>query len=238
MEVVPGLHWVERIWDTKVYVWVEGERVVLIDAAMPGRAGAVWQHVESLGHAHDAVDEIWLTHGDIDHMGSVAALKAASGASVVCHRADAGLVDGQLSRELGPLSFAGAYQPLFNLFVTRVLRYQPAAVDHPVEDGDVLGRWQVVHVPGHTAGSVCYYNSERGIAIVGDALNHRRGRLGAPPRMFTPDMEEAWASIRRIADLDFEVCCFGHGAPLLKDARERVQGFAESLPGAEGRRGH
>jgi glyoxylase-like metal-dependent hydrolase (beta-lactamase superfamily II) len=235
MEVVPGLHWVERIWDTKVYVWVEGERVVLIDAAMPGRAGAVWQHVESLGHPRDAVDEIWLTHGDIDHIGSVAALKAASGATVVSHHADAGLVDGQLSRELGPLRFGGAYQPLFHWFVTRVLGYQPTSVDHEVEDGDLLGSWQVVHVPGHTAGSVCYYNPERGIAVVGDALNHRRGRLGAPPHKFTPDMKEARASIRKIANLDFEVCCFGHGPPLLQKAREQVQAFAESLPGADGR---
>lgn len=234
MEVVPGLHWVERIWDTKVYIWIEDERVVLIDAAMPGRSGAVWRHVESLGFPRNAVDEIWITHGDIDHMGSVAALKAASGASVVSHRADAPLIEGQLARELGPLRFIGAYQRVFDWFVTHVLGYEPASVDHVVEDGDLLGAWQVVHVPGHTPGSVCYHNPERGIAIVGDAVNHRRGRLGAPPHLFTPDMEEARASVRRIATLDFEVCCFGHGPPLLQNARERVQALADSLPAADG----
>jgi glyoxylase-like metal-dependent hydrolase (beta-lactamase superfamily II) len=233
MEVVPGLHWVERIWDTKVYVLIEDDRVVLIDAAMPGRSRAVWDHVESLGFPPDAVDEIWITHGDIDHMGSVAALKAASGARVVSHRADAPLIDGQSARELGHLRFAGAYQRAFDWFVTRALGYEPASVDQEVDDGDHLGGWQVVHVPGHTPGSVCYHHSERGIAIVGDAVNHRRGRLGAPPRLFTPDMAEARASVRRIATLDFEVCCFGHGPPLLKNARERVQALADSLPGAD-----
>ncbi len=235
MEVVPGLHWVERIWDTKVYIWIEDDRVVLIDAAMPGRSRAVWQHVESLGLPPAAVDEIWITHGDIDHMGSVASLKATSGATVVSHRADASLIDGRLARELGPLRFAGAYKRMYDWFVTRVLNYEPTAVDHMVEDGYHLDSWQVVHVPGHTPGSVCFHNAERGIAIVGDAVNHRRGRLGAPPRLFTPNMEEARASVRRIATLDFEVCCFGHGPPLMRNARERVQALADSLPNADDR---
>jgi hydroxyacylglutathione hydrolase len=229
MEVVPGLHWVERIWDTKVYVLFEGARVVVIDAAMPGRAGAVWRYLDSLGYSPQAVDEIWLTHGDVDHMGSAAVLKADSGARVVAHRADVPLVDGRAERALGPVPRSETHQKVFNWAVRRLLRYQPTEVDHPVEDGDDLGGWQVVHVPGHTPGSVCYYHMVRKIIIVGDALNYKRGRLGAPPRLFTPDMTQALASIQKIAALDFEVCCFGHGPPLLRHARQRVRAFADAL---------
>jgi glyoxylase-like metal-dependent hydrolase (beta-lactamase superfamily II) len=229
MEIVPGLHWVERIWDTKVYLLLEAERVVVVDAATPGRAGAVWRYLDSLGYPPQAVDEIWLTHGDIDHMGSVAALQAGSGAEVVAHRADAPLVAGQVERELGPLPLAGSYQRLVNWTIRRLLRYTPVPVDKPVVEGDNLGGWRVVHAPGHTAGSVCFYQEERGIVIVGDALNHRRGRLGAPPPVFTPNMAAAHDSIRRIADLDFEVCCFGHGPPLMREARQQVRAFAASL---------
>jgi glyoxylase-like metal-dependent hydrolase (beta-lactamase superfamily II) len=230
MEVVPGLHFVERIWDTKVYVLFEGERVIIVDAAMPGRANAVWGHLDSLGYPPQAVDEIWLTHGDIDHMGSVAALKADSEAAVVVHRADASLVDGGAERELGPVVLGETYQRIFNWAVNHMFRFQPVAVDRKVEDGDTLGEWRVVHAPGHTAGSVCFYNAGRGIIIVGDAINHRRGVLGAPPRMFTPDMGQAYTSIHKIAALDFEICCFGHGPPLMKDAKQRVRALADSLP--------
>jgi glyoxylase-like metal-dependent hydrolase (beta-lactamase superfamily II) len=229
MEVVPGLHWVEGIWDTKVYLLSEGDRLIVIDAATPGRAGAVWRHLHSLGYPPQAVAEIWLTHGDIDHIGSVAALKAGSGARVVAHPADAPLVDGSAERELGPLPLSGAYQRLYNWAIRSLFRYEPTPIDHAVEDGDDLGNWQVVHAPGHTAGSVCFYHPGRKIIIVGDALNHRRGRLGAPPPMFSPDMAQAHASIRKIAQLDFEVCCFGHGPPLMVDARPRVQALAKSL---------
>jgi len=119
---------------------------------------------------------------------------------------------------------------MFQGSIRHLFRYQPVYVDRTVADGETLGDWQVVHVPGHTAGSVCYYHSKRGIAIVGDALNYKRGRLGAPPRIVAPDPAQARASIRRIADLDFRVCCFGHGAPLMENARQRVRAFADSLP--------
>jgi glyoxylase-like metal-dependent hydrolase (beta-lactamase superfamily II) len=229
MEVVPGLHWVEAIWDTKVYVLLEGERLILIDAATPGRAKAVWRYLDSLGYPPEAVDEIWLTHGDIDHIGSVSALKAASGAEVVAHSADAPLVDGSAPRELGPLPLAGIYQSLFNWSISRLFHYRPTLVENPVEDRQDLGGWQVIHAPGHTPGSICFYHPGRRLIIVGDALNHRRGRLGAPPPLFTSDMVQAHASIRRIAELDFEVCCFGHGPPLMENARRRVEAFANSL---------
>lgn len=229
MEVVPGLHWVESIWDTKVYLLFEGDRLFIVDAGTPGRAGAVWRHLDSLGYPPGAVDEIWITHGDVDHMGSVAALKDGSGAQVVAHRADVSLVDGSSDRELGPLPLAGAYGKVFNWAVRSLFRYRPTSVDRPVEDGDDLGGWQVIHTPGHTPGSVSFYHPGRKILIVGDALNHRRNQLGAPPPMFTPDMAQAHASIAKIAALDFEVCCFGHGPPLVENAAQRVQAFAESL---------
>lgn len=229
MEIVHGLHYVERIRDAKVYIWMERERTVLIDTAMPGRAPAIWQALEGLGKAPQAVDEIWITHGDVDHMGSVAAVRAGSGAQVVAHQADVALIEGRTRRELGQGARGRAYQWLSNLLLNRLFRHEPTTVDRAVVDGDRLGCWQVVHVPGHTAGSVCFYHADRKIAVVGDAINRRRGRLGAPPPLFSPNMEQARASIERIAALDIEVCCFGHGPPLVGDAQKRLRAFADSL---------
>jgi hydroxyacylglutathione hydrolase len=163
-------------------------------------------------------------------MGSVAALQAASGARVVAHRADAPLVEGRALRELGPVPLSGTWQRLFNWVIDRL--FEPVTVDCPVEDEDHLGEWRVVHVPGHTPGSVCFYHPGRRIALVGDAINHRRGRLGAPPVTFSSDMNQAHASVQKLAALDLAVCCFGHGPPLTQDATQRVRALAASLPGA------
>jgi glyoxylase-like metal-dependent hydrolase (beta-lactamase superfamily II) len=227
VEVVPGLHYVERIWDTKVYLLVEGQRVVVIDAAMPGRERAIWRHLDELGCPPQAVEEIWLTHGDVDHMGSVAALRAASGAKVVAHRDDVPLVEGRANRPLGLGRLSDAGERLFNWVVRRI--YQPIRVNNPVVDGDRLGDWLVVHVPGHTAGSVCFYHPGRKIAVVGDAINYKGGRLGAPPRLFSDDLGQARRSIQKLAALDFEACCFGHGPPLVHGAARQVRAFANSL---------
>ncbi len=230
MEVVPGLHWVDRIWDTKVYLLLEGEDVIVVDAAMPGRARAVLEHVAALGRPPSAVKEIWLTHGDIDHMGSSAALQEATGALVLAHEADVPVIEGKAPRTLGTVPLAQPAQRLFNGVINHALRYRSPRLDRALKEGDRLGDWQVIHVPGHTAGSACFYHAERRIAIVGDALNHRRGRLGAPPLAFSPDMGQAYASIRRLAALDIEVCCFGHGPPLLSQARQRIRALADTLP--------
>jgi len=230
MEIVPGLHWVERIWDTKVYLLLEGEDEVVVDAATPGRARAVLQHLESLGRPPSAVKEIWLTHGDIDHVGSSAALQEATGARVVAHEADVPLIEGKAERVLGPVLLGPPAQRLFNGAVNHLLRYRCPVFERVLWDGDRLVDWQVIHVPGQAAGSVCFYLAEGGIAIVGDALNHRRGRLGAPPLTFSVDLAQAHASIRRLADLDIEVCCFGHGPPILSQARQRIQAIADTLP--------
>jgi glyoxylase-like metal-dependent hydrolase (beta-lactamase superfamily II) len=230
MEVLPGLHWVDRIWDTKVYVIIEDSRLVIVDAATPGRARAVYRHLEALGYPPEAVDEIWLTHADVDHMGSVAALKEGTGAKVVAHAADAPLIEGKADRELGSIPVGGSRHKLVNWTIRNILRFRPTEVDQLVEDGDDLAGWQVVHTPGHTAGSICFFQPERGILITGDAINHKLGRLGAPPTVFSIDMDQAHDSVRRIARLEFDVCCFGHGPPLISDASQRVQSLANSLP--------
>jgi glyoxylase-like metal-dependent hydrolase (beta-lactamase superfamily II) len=228
MEVVPGLHWVERIWDTKVYVLVEEDRLVIIDAATPGRSQTVFNFLDTLGYSPEAIDQIWITHGDIDHIGSIAALQAASNGQIVAHREDVPLVEGRADRELGPVVFGQALQGLVSWVIQHT--YRPVTVDRIVIDGDRLGKWQIVHTPGHTAGSIAFFHPERRIIVLGDALNYKRGQLGAPPRLFTPDMSQAYASVRKIAGLDFEVCCFGHGPPLRHDARQRIRAFADSLP--------
>lgn len=229
MEVVPGLHYVAQNRGAKVYVLTEGSRLVVIDTATPGSERAIWRALASQGYKPDEVDEIWLTHGDVDHAGSVAALKAASGARVVAHCADVPLIEGKDGRELGPVPLVRLWRAIFLWLSRHAFRYQPAIVDHPVKDGDRLGSWLVVHVPGHTAGSICFYHPERAIAIVGDAVNHRMGRLRPPPRIVRPGRSQAFDSIRKIAALDVEVCCFGHGPPLTRGVQDRLRALANSL---------
>ena len=47
-------------------------------------------------------------------------------------------------------------------------------IDRPLKEGDIIkigsGELKVVHVPGHSPGSICLYDEADGFVIVGDAL--------------------------------------------------------------------
>ena len=75
------------------------------------------------------------------------------------------------------------------------------------------------------------------VLILGDVLNNvdpRSGRRGLrePLELFTPDPVRNRESIRRVAELEPELCCFGHGPPLRDPAR--VLEFAAALPADPG----
>jgi glyoxylase-like metal-dependent hydrolase (beta-lactamase superfamily II) len=88
---------------------------------------------------------------------------------------------------------------------------------------------RVVHVPGHTPGSVALHFPELGAIIVGDAMQYRFGRLMLPHRLFTQDMPQAITSIRKLAALDFDTLCFSHFRPIVRDADLRVREFVREL---------
>jgi glyoxylase-like metal-dependent hydrolase (beta-lactamase superfamily II) len=104
-------------------------------------------------------------------------------------------------------------------------------VDTLVNDGDelpILGGLKILHTPGHTPGSICLYLPDKDLLIAGDLLANRFG-LKLPSGMFTVDIAQEIKSIKRIASLEFDIVCFGHGSPIRHQAHQAVADFAEKL---------
>jgi glyoxylase-like metal-dependent hydrolase (beta-lactamase superfamily II) len=84
-------------------------------------------------------------------------------------------------------------------------------------DGDVLdlpGRPRVVHVPGHTPGSVAIHVPAVDAVLLGDAMTTRNvltGVRGPKPAPFTLDPAQAEESLDRIEALDATWVLPGHG---------------------------
>ena len=80
---------------------------------------------------------------------------------------------------------------------------------------DVPGSPRVIHVPGHTAGSVAFHLPDRSALIVGDALitlNVVNGATG--PQLFpnfTQDNAQALASLDRFDGIEAAHVLPGHG---------------------------
>jgi glyoxylase-like metal-dependent hydrolase (beta-lactamase superfamily II) len=196
---------------------------------MPGSDETILAYIDSLGLDAHSLDRIVITHHHLDHVGSAAALKRRTSARVLAHPDDAVFISGDQA-PLPPQS--PVMRLLFWLMAPLMPSAEPVAIDLAARDNDhldLLGGATVVHVPGHSPGAIALHFPSEGLLICGDAIDHRRGRLGPPPKGFTMDMGQAIASIRRMAELEFDILCPGHGAPLVGGADERVRAMVRGL---------
>jgi glyoxylase-like metal-dependent hydrolase (beta-lactamase superfamily II) len=91
----------------------------------------------------------------------------------------------------------------------------------PLADGDEIFGLRVIGTPGHTAGHVAVFDPSTGVLVAGDALRTTNGLTGPDPR-YTADMEQAMASVRKLAELDVRMILPGHGEPLTSGAAEAL----------------
>jgi glyoxylase-like metal-dependent hydrolase (beta-lactamase superfamily II) len=227
-EILAKVHLVPGLRGANAYLLV-GEPSTLVDTGMPGSEAAILGYVEGLGLAAGDLARIVITHHHLDHVGSLAALKARTAAQVLAHPADAPIISGE---QPPPPAQSALLRLLFRLLGPVFPRADPAPVDVFVRDGDpldLLGGATVVHVPGHTPGAIALHLPADGVLICGDAIDLRRGRPGPPPGGFTEDVDQALASVRRLAELEFDVLCAGHGAPLVGGADEAVRDMVRTV---------
>ena len=212
---------------TSVFVLLD-DQVTIVDAGWRGTGRGVLQALGRLGRQPSEVSNIVITHHHTDHLGDAAYLSQACAAGVAVHRDEAPIVQGE----------ATPPSPFTNRLVGRLMsplvasrKPKPVAVGRRLADGDVLGAGDVriVHSPGHTPGSISVHVPGRGLLMVGDALEYRGGKLGLPSSHFTADMEQAKRSIRKLAELDFDVLCFSHYPPIRSRAAPALRRFSESL---------
>jgi hydroxyacylglutathione hydrolase len=186
------------LWDDEV------KRGVVID---PG--GDLARIHDALRETGITVERILLTHGHIDHAGGAAALKDALGVPIEGpHRADAALLV-HLDKTGAAYGMTGA---------------RNVTPDRWLDEGDTVDvggmRFDVLHCPGHSPGSVVFVNPSARFAIVGDVLF--QGSIG---RTDLP-LGDHSALIRSIKDKllplgdDVAFIC-GHG-PGSTIGRERV----------------
>lgn len=89
-----------------------------------------------------------------------------------------------------------------------------------------------LEVPGHSAGHIAFWRGSDRALICGDVITNMDTITGLPglhePKsFFTPDPARNRESARRLAALEPELVCFGHGAPLRDPGRPRA--FAARL---------
>ena len=180
------------------YVLVRGREAAIVDTGVAGSGAAIGEALADLGLGPSDVRHIVLTHNHGDHVGGLGELEAAmTNATVYAGAGDIDTIESSLSLA-------------------------------EVGDGDEVFGLGVVNTPGHTAGSISVFDTETGLLVAGDAINGdgQGGITGANPN-FTADMNQANASIAKMAALMPQVAAFGHGgAPVSDDVTAKLTALA------------
>ena len=110
-------------------------------------------------------------------------------------------------------------------------RFPPPHIqpDLLLEDGEVIEGLKVIHISGHTHGSIALYNQTRRILFTGDALLYFSGKVVGQSEQSSVDIREARRSIERLTILDFDIMLSGHGEPLRQNASALVRELYDSL---------
>jgi glyoxylase-like metal-dependent hydrolase (beta-lactamase superfamily II) len=202
MQLTDGIFKVDGVRVANVYLVVTEDGLLLVDTGIPGSARRICRFIEAKGRHPSELRDIVLTHFDIDHVGSAAALKARTGARVAIHELDAPVLSGEQRPQKRMLAVVALYP----------LLVRPVTPDRRLRDGDTIGGLQVMHIPGHTAGSIALVRND-GVVFSGDALlSDKHGNVIPPDPRLAQDPAQASISAEAIEALHPRLLLPGHGA--------------------------
>jgi glyoxylase-like metal-dependent hydrolase (beta-lactamase superfamily II) len=234
MEVVPGIHRIEGDLGERYvcqYLLVGEERTLLVDTGLRDMpAEVIAPYVATLDRSLEDIDDVLISHADVDHCGGNRALRAAAPrARLLCGEADRAWIESNEammadnyrwyeSHGFGPSAEDVA-------FLERELGGD-APIDVGLRGGETLRlgpsrRVEVLALPGHTPGHLGLWDPQTQTAIVIDAVLRdgvydRAGNRLIPPRYYSASDYEA--TIRRLQALDPALLLTAHYPVMDRDA--------------------
>ncbi|MCL2805777.1 MAG: MBL fold metallo-hydrolase [Treponema sp.] len=151
---------------------------------------------------------ILLTHGHIDHIGAIPAIMEAfpGQIQIAIHGLDKDYI-GPTGYETQKVNLKVAFGD--TAFLDRIWKGMPAP-DILLEEGSIIGSsLHVIHLPGHSPGSIAYWDKEEGVLFSGDVLfAGSRGRTNLP----LANEDDMLKSLDRLYAMDGNIkVCPGHG---------------------------
>src|SRR5512136_539581 len=170
-------------YDCLVYLVDGGEEMVLIDTGAGEGYELIVDNIRSLVLRPERLKAVIATHSHIDHIGALCRFREEFGAQVIAHELDADAI------ETGVGCGAEYYG----------LGYRPCKVDVVLRGSDGVVRCgrhelKVIHIPGHTPGSVAVYLDAEKRVLFGQDVHGPYFIKGA-------NTEQAKVSLRRLMDL-------------------------------------
>jgi glyoxylase-like metal-dependent hydrolase (beta-lactamase superfamily II) len=234
IEILPGFFTFTGLILGRVYAIADPDGLTLVDASIPSAGPKIIKQVQQKGYSPADVKRILITHAHPDHIGALKLLAEASGAEVIASEPEARVIRGEIpivrpskkdspKRDRTPGSMERSREEI--------------EVDRIVRGGevleDVMEGLRVLDTPGHAPGHISFWHQGKRALITGDVVMNMVG-MTLPFPFATPDMDENIRSIQKIASLEPEVICFGHGPVIHSQASEKLKAFERKVKPASG----
>ncbi len=160
--VAPGI-----VLDRFVYSYlIVGETITLIDTGVAGCEERIFDYLGSINYDPSEISLVILTHSHPDHIGAARAIREATGCSVAAHPAERAWIE-DVERQNRERPVPG--------FATLVGGSVP--IDFELDGGvtidiDGSGEYEIemIHTPGHSAGSIALFLPGYGALFSGDVI--------------------------------------------------------------------
>lgn len=207
---IPGQD--DMIPDSHVYLIgnPSSKDLTLVDAGLMGKGKYKIESIQGLGFELTDVKRVIMTHTHLDHIGCLGEiLEAVPHAELWVHTHEAELLEqGDERAVYGMDMFQSMCQAQYGI--------RPGAfkfrVDRKLEGGDTLDlggtEWEVLHIPGHSAGSIGLYNRHDKILIPGDTVyaDYAIGRFD----LYGANGAQLKESLLGLAELEVDILLPGH----------------------------
>ena len=168
-----------------------------------------------------------ISHAHCDHQGSSAPVAEALGLPVWAPAVEAEALESGDLAAMAPVNAITSAQ-------LRIWAGPAVPVARGLREGDEVAGFMALETPGHSPGHLSFWRKSDRVLLSFDVVFGRHPLTGKPglhlpPDRFTLDPALNHAQVRRLAELEPELICFGHGPPL-RDAAAPLRAFADSLP--------
>ena len=214
---------------TSVIVLQTTEGLILFDSGFKWNGHVLEKSIGSIGFSINDISHLLMTHHHPDHSGGLHSLVNKGVSKIYIHTKDSKVITGKTNM---PGLIRNPLLGLFGNPFLSLLKGKPIELSFTLDGGEKIGSSvpiEVIHTPGHTDGSVCYYLPTEGILIAGDALSVRNKELSGPSKIFSNDWNQAVESVNKLIAFDYYIVCLRHYRPILKNGRDKVEKLIEEL---------
>ncbi len=186
------------------------QNLSLIDPGVVRKGGYKIQSIQKEGVELSSIKRIIMTHTHLDHIGCLAEIqKQIPWAELWVHLLEADLLEqGEEKAVYGMDMFRVVSQLQFGL-KPGAFKFQ---VNRKLKGGEALDLgntvWEVIHIPGHSMGSIGLYHRPMKILIPGDVIyaDYAIGRFD----LYGADASELNKTLMRLAELEVDILLPGH----------------------------